>query len=132
MTDDWDERPRASVREDLRRILRDGTLITVAFAIALGFALQDLARAVGTFVTQLAEELPSYSDDGSGISGDFGVSFGSLSWRIGDHVVVFGPLVAAFLELWVVVTFAVLVYRWRARDSMSPTAADDEDSSKPI
>ena len=64
-----------AVRESIQRVLRDGTLVTVAFAIALGYSLYSVAQGANFLLTTFLREFP----DQPGI-GDIGQAFsiGSL------------------------------------------------------
>jgi hypothetical protein len=107
------------VRESIQRVLRDGTLVTVAFAIALGYSLYSVAQGANYLVTTFFREFP----DQPGI-GDLGQAFavGSLTWEVGDRYLTFGALVGGLLEVGVVLAAAAFVYWWRDREVRSSAA----------
>lgn len=47
------------VREGVTALRRDATLVTIALAIALGWALFQVAEGLGAIVTTLLHEYPS-------------------------------------------------------------------------
>lgn len=86
------------------RLLTDATLLAVATGIALGWALYRVANAVGQLVLSIASHpLGGYED----------VYYPPLSARIGDRVLVFGPLLEAGVTFAVVLAVVLAVYRLR-------------------
>ena len=51
------------MRASIKRVLRDGTLVTVAFAIAIGWSLYSVAQGASTFVTTLLNEVPANNEE---------------------------------------------------------------------
>jgi hypothetical protein len=51
------------VGEGIQRALRDGTLVMVAFAIALGWALHSVAEGVSALITTATNKIPAQSVD---------------------------------------------------------------------
>jgi hypothetical protein len=84
---------------ELDRLLRDVTLMTLAFAIALGWSLFQVAEGVETLVIGAIHR----SDN----------SPGGLSFILGQHVFYFEPLLGGLVELAVVMAVILLVQRWR-------------------
>jgi hypothetical protein len=113
------------VRESLQRPLRDGTLVTIAFAIALGLSLYSVAQGANVLVTNLLKENPRL--DSTGDIGNLVSQYnaGALTWRVGNRVLTFGALVGGLVELAVVLAAATFVYRWRDRDANPPSTSDD-------
>jgi hypothetical protein len=93
------------MRQDLERLLRDTTLVTLAFAIALGWSLYQLAASSAGFITTAMQDT---SDS------DFPSDFPSFSLHWGDHVFYFLPLLQALIQF-VVVLAVVLIVRRRLR-----------------
>ena len=111
------------MRDSIQRVLRDGALVMVAFAIALGWSLYSVAQGASAFVTVLLNEIPN---EPSGLGVDpIRYAYGSLTWRVGDRYLTFGPLVGGLVELAVVLAAAVLVYRWRDGDLRPRPLPDD-------
>lgn len=93
------------VLQDLERLLRETTLTTVAFAIALGWSLYQVASGLGSLIV-LA--LPN-SDGG----GPYGLSIG-WTWR--GHVFEFQSLLQGLIEFAVILAVILVVQR-RSRPS---------------
>jgi hypothetical protein len=68
------------VRASLDRLLRDLTLVTLALAIALGWALFQVADGLATFVLTL---LGDYKRDRLAIYPDVPAFAGPLLWEVG-------------------------------------------------
>lgn len=107
------------MRESLDRLLRDLTLVTLALAIALGWALFQVAEGVAQLVSGLLYEAP-------GIGGDlglvpYGLYTGVLTWEVGGRLLTFGQLVVGLVELAFVLAVAALVYRRFHGDSPQGT-----------
>jgi hypothetical protein len=90
------------LRQDLERLLREATLTALAFAIALGWALYQAASGFAYLITT---GLTSFDDADTAVVG------GSLTWRLGKHVLVFAPLIQGLVELAVVLVLVLLVRR---------------------
>ena len=91
------------MRSELERLLRDTTLTTLAFAIALGWSLYQ----VGVSVASLINLGILHTTEG-------GKPPLSVAW--GDHVFYFEPLLLNILVLFVVLAVILLVQR-RVRPS---------------
>lgn len=93
-----------AVRRDLERLLRETRLTALAFAIALGWSLYQAASGLAYLVTNALQSV----DTGE----PFGL--GPLTWKLGDHVFAFAPLIQGLIELALVLS-VVLVVRRRLR-----------------
>jgi hypothetical protein len=94
--------------DDLKDVLRDASLTTIAFAIALGYALLQTAEGVAYFV----EGVTAHSHD----FGRFGLAslpqYGqSLTWVWGHRLFTFGQLVSGLIELGTILLVAAFVRR---------------------
>jgi hypothetical protein len=87
------------VRQDLERLLRDTTLTTLAFAIALGWALYQLAASIAGFITTAIQD----TVDAGG--------FPPFSLHWGDHVFYFLPLLQSLMVVAVVLAVVLVVQR---------------------
>jgi hypothetical protein len=94
-----------TVRSELERLLRDTTLTTLAFAIALGWSLYKVAVSVGSLIA-----LGLRHTEGSKPP---------LSAGWGDHIFYFEPLLLDLIVLVVVLAFVLGVQR-RSRRSSPP------------
>ncbi|HEY4346668.1 MAG TPA: hypothetical protein VGM80_03700 [Gaiellaceae bacterium] len=88
---------------ELENILRDVTMTGLAFAIAIGWSLLQVAQGVSTFVEGLATHV---SDQGS-YAGSFAA--GAMTWTVGHHVLTIDGLVTGLVELAVVLATAAYV-----------------------
>jgi large-conductance mechanosensitive channel len=86
----------------LERLLREATLTTLAFAIALGWAFYQAVSGLAALITNA---LPSLNE----AEGQFGL--GPLAWRLGNHVFAFAPLIQGLIEFAVVLALVLLVRR---------------------
>ena len=93
------------LRDDLERLLEDVTLLTIGFAIALGWSLFQFARGVATFVDGLTTHLPP--NDEGGFS--FGSVGGGMTWQVGHHIVSLDGMLTGLIELLLVLAVAVYV-----------------------
>ena len=101
------------MRASLDRLLRDITLITLALAIALGWALFQVAEAIAQLVAGLLYEIEGDND-----SFFFPSRYTTvLVWDVGGRVLMLGPLVVGLIELGVVLVVGLFVYRRAARES---------------
>jgi hypothetical protein len=80
------------MRDAVDELLSRTTLLTIAAAIALGYALLNLAQGVAALVLSISAEQ----------SEQFGGSGGPLSLEVGDRVLEFAQLVAGAVTLAVV------------------------------
>src|SRR5947207_15977958 len=80
------------MRDELDNLLRDVTLTTLSFAVALGWSLYQLAHGVAVFIDNLTTHVPSdlhsYSVPGAG-----------LTWVVGHRVVALDGLLIGLLAL---------------------------------
>jgi hypothetical protein len=89
----------------LDELLRDVTLVTLAFAIAIGYSLYQLAHGVATFVDELTIHLPPHSGPFyPSVTGGQG-----LTWEVGHRVVALDGVAIGLIELALVVLAAVYV-----------------------
>jgi len=100
-----------SMRAGLDRLLHDATLTALAFAIALGWSLYQVAVGVSSLVTTY---FTSPNGQDKALFFDVQLSQG-LAWQVGSHVLAFGRLVAGVIELVLVLLIALLVRRRAAR-----------------
>lgn len=92
------------MRQDLERLLREATLTTLAFAIALGWALYQAVSGLAYLITTALTSVDSTNEG-------FGFGLGQLTWRLGNHVFAFAPLIQGLIEFAVVLTVVLLVRR---------------------
>jgi hypothetical protein len=97
------------VHPAIRRLVDDGTLLAVAAGIALGWSAFRLADAIGTLVVSIASKPPFPASEFS--------SAYPLTARIGDRVLVFGPLLEAGVTLVLLLAVVLAVYGVRAKHS---------------
>ena len=98
---------------ELDRLLRDTTLLTVTFAIALGWSLFQFAHGVAAFVDALTTHLPAANASGFGTRG-FVPSFGDgvgLTWVVGRRVITLDGVAMGLVELATVLLIAWFVRR---------------------
>jgi hypothetical protein len=94
------------LRQDLDRLLEDTTMLTIAFAIALGWSVYELARGVAIFIDGLTVHLPA--PDANGFSSGYG-SGGGMSWVVGRHVISLDGILVGLLQLVFVLAIAAYV-----------------------
>jgi len=82
--------------------LREATLTTLAFAIALGWALYQAVSGLAYLITTALTSV----DTGDG---PFGL--GPLTWRLGNHVFAFAALIQGLIEFALVLAVVLLVRR---------------------
>jgi hypothetical protein len=99
------------LRDELERLLEDLSLLTIAFAIALGWSLFQLAHGVANFVDGLTTHLSS--NDGGGFTAY--EAGGGLTWEVGHHIVTLDGVLFGLLELAFVLAIAAFV-RSKLRD----------------
>jgi hypothetical protein len=93
------------VRQDFERLLRETTLTTVAFAIALGWSLYQVASGLGYLIVAALQNSDGANPFQTGIG-----------WTWGDHVFDFQPLLQGLIEFAVVLAVVLVVQR-RSRPS---------------
>lgn len=102
------------MKVNLAGVLRDIPLTTLAFAIALGWSLYQLAYGVGIFI----EGVTSHGDGLNRVGFLDLPQYGTaLTWVWGHHLFAFGQFVFGLLEVGTVLLVAMLVRRFS-----SPTA----------
>jgi hypothetical protein len=100
-----DSRSRVfGVRARRGELIQDLTLLTLAFAIALGSSLYQLAHGVGTFVDGLTTHLP-----GGDIHTYTSYQGAGLTWIVGHRILVLDGIVTGLVELAVVIGIAAFV-----------------------
>jgi hypothetical protein len=111
-----------ALRAGLHRFLRDPWVLTLAFGIALAWALFEVAQGIGQLVAGLLFEISDADEDNVGRLFLSARYTNVLTWDVGGRVVTFGQLVVGLSELAAVVATAAFVYRWRLRDESSREA----------
>jgi hypothetical protein len=106
------------VLDAVEEVLADVKLTTLAFAIAIGWSIYQVAYGVGQLVDGLLTHL---SSDGSG----FGPT-GALTWVVGHHIVSLDTLLVGVLELTTALVVAAFVRRRYA------SAQSDLDDVPPV
>lgn len=96
------------LRQDLDRLLEDTTMLTIAFAIALGWSLFELARGLAQFIDALTLHLPPPDPNAFGGRG-YGSGGGGLSWVVGRHLISLDGLLIGVLQLVFVLAVAAYV-----------------------
>ena len=86
------------VRSDLERHLRDVTLITLVFAIAIGWSLYQVASALGYFFVTIFQRADNTPDT-------------AFSFALRSHVFYFDPLVESLIALGFLLAVALYVRR---------------------
>ena len=94
------------LREELDRLLEDVTLLTIAFAIAIGWSLFTLARGVAGFIDDLTLHLPA--PDPNSLGGGYS-SVGGLTWVVHRHVIALDGILIGLLQLVFVLAVAAYV-----------------------
>jgi hypothetical protein len=104
------------MRDALDRLFQDLTLVTIALAIALGWALFQFASGVSELVSTLFIEFPPSED----LLRSVRLSE-PLTWAVEGRILTFGPLLRGAIELAVVLAVAILVRRRYERgEAISP------------
>jgi hypothetical protein len=85
------------------RLLDDLTLVTLAFAIALGWSLYQLAHGVSQLVSSFLVDYPPGAFSAARFSEP-------LTWNVGGRLLTFGPLLRGAIDLAVVLIVALVVY----------------------
>jgi hypothetical protein len=98
------------MRDALDDLLRRASLVTIAAAIALGYALLNLAEGVSTLVVSI------FTERDTGTFG--GVGGGPLSLEVQGRFLEFGQLVRGVVTLSVVVAAILYVLRLDERDTI--------------
>lgn len=106
------------MKDELDGLLEDVRLFTIAFAIALGWSLFQLAHGVATFIDGLLIHLPQ----GSPGSGSFFGQGSGLTWSVGRRIVTLDGILMGLVELALVLLVAVLVRSRVGRRDPEPAA----------
>ena len=85
-------------------LLGEDTIIELAFAIAFGWSLFEVARGTAAFIEGLTTNLGT----------ETGFTEGGMSWDVAHHIVDVDALVVGLIELAVVAAIWVFVSRRRA------------------
>jgi hypothetical protein len=96
------------MQDELVRFLRDATLLTLAFAIAIGWSLFQFAHGVATFLDALTAHLPP---EGNNRFVPFYNEGGGLTWVVGRRVISLDGMFIGLMEVAVVLLVAVIVRR---------------------
>jgi hypothetical protein len=105
----------AAMREEFDRLMRDVTLTTLAFAIALGWSLYQLAHGVAIFFDAFFTHLPAPGDSGFSVAFSPALTSGfGLTWNVGSHIVSLDGIFVGLIELLVVLRVGVFVRSRRA------------------
>lgn len=91
------------MRQDLERLLRETTLTTVAFAVALGWSLYQVASGLGYLIVLALQ------DSGGGDDGPF--QRPGIGWTWGGHIFDFQGLLQGLIQFVVVLVVALLIRR---------------------
>jgi hypothetical protein len=99
---------------NLMGLLRDVSLTTLAFAIALGWSLYQFAYGMATFVEGVTVHSRGFDQQLGGFASlpQYGES---LTWVWGHHLFTFGQLVMGLIELGTVLLVTMLVRRFSSR-----------------
>jgi len=99
------------MREELERLLDDVTLLTLTFAIALGWSLYQLAHGIALFIDGLFNHLPP------GSNGAYLTAVGTgASWVVGHRIVALDGVIIGLVELIAVLGAILLVLKLRKFD----------------
>jgi hypothetical protein len=109
------------MKVNLAGVIRDVQLATLAFAIALGWSLYQMALGVGTLIEGVTYRV--HSADQFGFTGYIPGYGGGLTWVWGHHPFSFGQFVLGLIELGTVLLVAVLVRRFSSPAAPAATAA---------
>lgn len=93
------------MRDDLEHLLEDVTLLTLTFAIALGWSLYTFVHGIGLLIDGLLD----HSHDAGLIGGGIGAT-----WSIGGRVVTLDNMIIGLVEIIAVLAVIVVVQRRRS------------------
>jgi hypothetical protein len=94
------------MRRAFNGLLRDFDVMTIAFAIPIGWALYQVAHGVSQLVAAAVTDYPpGLLSSSSGLT-----YFGPLAWSVGGRVLNLGPIVFELIELAVVLSIAAFVH----------------------
>jgi len=103
------------MKTNLIGVLRDVQLSTLAFAIALGWSLFQLAEGVAAFIEGLAIHTHDGTEAFSYTASLYPQQGGGLTWTWGHHLFYFGQFVLGLIEVCVVLSVAALARRYTRR-----------------
>jgi len=89
---------RRGVRREVDQLLRDVTLVTLVFAIAIGWALYQVGSALGYFFITIFQKAENTPDT-------------AFSFSVGSHVFYFDPLIESLIAFAFLFVVALLVRR---------------------
>lgn len=96
-------------RAALTALIRDTSLVTLACAIALGWALFQVAEGLATFVLTFTGE---YERNRLAIYPDIAPAFSApLLWEAGGRLIYLAPLVAGIIEFGLVLLVVLAIRR---------------------
>ena len=104
------------MRDSLDDLLRQVTLLTLAAAIALGYAVLSLAQGIGALVVSVFTEHEDQFSSGGG----------PMSLDVGGRTLEFAQLTIGVIEVAVVLAAILYVVRPDQRDQLDEEAAGGE------
>ena len=93
------------MRQELRALLEDASLITIGGAIVLGLLLVNFLQSFGELLVGLIEAEPDSPFDGGPPN----------SFKVGDRFVHYGPLLSSTIALAGAIVTFVFLTRWLER-----------------
>lgn len=102
------------MRADLRRLAHDTWLVTIGLALALGWALTDLVRGIGSFVDHLMLHVPTSNGINGAFTQIYSPAGNALTWVVHGHVITVDGIVIGLIEVAAVLVVAILVARFRS------------------
>jgi hypothetical protein len=93
------------MRDEFEHLLEDITLLTLTFAIALGWSLYTFVHGIALFIDGLLD----HSHDSGLIGGGVGAT-----WVVGGRLVTLDNMIIGLVEIIAVVVVIVLVQRRRS------------------
>ncbi|HEX5449939.1 MAG TPA: hypothetical protein VFW85_07770 [Gaiellaceae bacterium] len=101
------------MRDDLEKLIRDTSLVTLALAIGFGWSLYQLAHGIAGTLDALTAHLPPNTSNPGYIG--VGAYGGGVTWISGRRIITLDGILQGLIELAAVTLVAVLVQRRRAR-----------------
>ena len=102
------------MQADLRRLLDEASLLTLALALALGWSVWNLAQSIATFIDRLLLHLPAHQGADIGFAYAYATSGGALTWVVHRRLISLDGIVTGLIEVAAVLLVAVLVIRLRS------------------
>jgi hypothetical protein len=93
------------MRQELRALLEDASLLTIGSAIVLGLLLVNFLQSLGDLIVGLIEKQPDEAFDGGPLN----------SFVIGGRIVYYGPTLGSALALAGAILVLALLSRWLNR-----------------